>query len=176
MKKTNTNKKCKKHKRNRHTKNRATTRGGGRNWNNWSATIYITELMEDWNKIKLIERNFESIRNSELNKAIPNWEIVIQTTLKNKNTLNWLADTGSPRVLSISIQQKTSYKKRKTNNWRRKTYKRNSNVSIIGINQQSANSTWSSGSWNATNCNVLVVRHKPQNVTGRDIVANGDLL
>ena len=53
--------------------------------------------MEDWNKINLIERDFENIKNSELNKLTPNGEIIVQTTIKNKNTLNWLADTGSPR-------------------------------------------------------------------------------
>ena len=27
----------------------------------------------------------------------PHGEIIIETTVKNKNIINWLADTGSPR-------------------------------------------------------------------------------
>ena len=65
--------------------------------------MYITELMEDWNKINLIEREFKDVRNDELNNTTPHGEIIIQTTPKNKNKLNCLADTGSPRSF-IDIQ------------------------------------------------------------------------
>ena len=60
-------------------------------------TMYIKELMEDWNKINLIERDFKDVRNSELNNTTPHGETIKQTTLKNKKKLNCLVDTGSPR-------------------------------------------------------------------------------
>ena len=47
-------------------------------------TMYITELMEDWNKINLIERDFKDIRNHDLNNTTPQGEIIIQTTLKKR--------------------------------------------------------------------------------------------
>ena len=52
--------------------------------------------MEDWRKINLIEREFKETKNFELNNLTPNGKIIIQTTLNKNNTLNWLADTGSP--------------------------------------------------------------------------------
>ena len=60
-------------------------------------TMCITELMEDWKKINLIERDFKETKNFELNNMNPNGEIIIQTTLNKNNELNWLADTESPR-------------------------------------------------------------------------------
>ena len=66
-------------------------------------TMYFTELMEGWNKTNLIERDFRDVRNDELNNKTPYGEIIIPTTLKNKNKLNWLADTGSPHSF-IDIQ------------------------------------------------------------------------
>ena len=60
-------------------------------------TMYITELMEDWKKINLIERDFKETKNFELNSMTPNGEIIIQKTLNKNKELNWLADTGSPR-------------------------------------------------------------------------------
>ena len=59
--------------------------------------MYITELMEDWKKINLLEREFKERKNFELNNMTPNGEIIIQTTINKNNELNWLADTGSPR-------------------------------------------------------------------------------
>ena len=66
-------------------------------------TMYIRELMEDWNRINLIEKNFKNTRNSEINNKTSRGEIIIQTKLKNKNTINWLADKRSPRSF-IDIQ------------------------------------------------------------------------
>ena len=60
-------------------------------------TMYITELMEDWNKINYIEKEFKEIKKHDLNNTTQQGEIIIQTTIKNNNKLNWLADTGSPR-------------------------------------------------------------------------------
>ena len=59
-------------------------------------TMYITKIMEDWNKINLIAGDFKDVWNDEPNNTNPHGEKVIQTTLKYKNKLNWLADTGSP--------------------------------------------------------------------------------
>ena len=47
------------------------------------STMYITELIEDWNEINLIQRKFENI-NWDTNKATPKGEIIIQTTLKKQ--------------------------------------------------------------------------------------------
>ena len=93
--------------------------------------MYITELIEDWNKINLIERDFRDIRNHDLNNTTPQGEIIIQTTLKNNSKLNWLAD-----------------------------------IPIIGQFQMELRS----GSMTAKNCYILVVKHKSQNLMGRDIL------
>ena len=80
---------------------------------NLETTIYITELRKDWNKINLVERTFENIKNSDIYKATPNGEIIIQTTLESKNKLNWLADTGSPRsVVDINTAEDNIQKER----------------------------------------------------------------
>ena len=101
---TNTNKKCEKSKRNGHTSDRSTTGRRRRNGKiDPEATMYITELMEDWNTINLIERDFENIKKTEINKMTPPGEIIIQTTLKYKKIIKWLADTGSTRSF-IDIQ------------------------------------------------------------------------
>ena len=68
-------------------------------------TMYITEQMEDWNKINLIERDFKDIRNHDLNNTTPQGEIIIQTTLKNNSKLNWLADTGSTKHKKMDFQK-----------------------------------------------------------------------
>ena len=62
------------------------------------STMYITELMRDWNKINLIERDFKDIRKHDINNTTPQGEFIIQTTLKNNSKLSSLADAGSPRT------------------------------------------------------------------------------
>ena len=58
-------------------------------------TMYITELMEDWNKINYIEKEFKE-KNNDLNNTTEQGGIIILTTIKNNNIVNWLADNGSP--------------------------------------------------------------------------------
>ena len=60
-------------------------------------TMYIKELMEDWNTVNLIERHFKNTKNSILNNTTSHGEIIIQLKTKNNYTINWLADTGLPR-------------------------------------------------------------------------------
>ena len=66
-------------------------------------TMYIGELMEDWSTINLIQGDFKNTKNSILNNKTPYGEIIIQTKTKSNYTINWLADTGSPRSL-LDIQ------------------------------------------------------------------------
>ena len=73
-------------------------------------TMCITELMEDWNKINLIEREFKETKNCDINNRTPHGEILIQTIINNVNKLNWLADTGSPGVSLTSRQLMNYYK------------------------------------------------------------------
>ena len=54
-------------------------------------TRYITELMEDWNKVNLIEGDFKNFRNREMNITTPNGEEIIQTKLQYKSIINLLA-------------------------------------------------------------------------------------
>ena len=134
-------------------------------------TMYITELIEDWNKINLIERDFKNIKNSELNITTPHGEIIIQTALRNKSTLNWLVDTGSPRsFIDIQrteelIQEEKQMKLEEYNGYMKLKCFSNKDKPIIGQIQMELQS----GSWTATNCNILVVEHKSQNLMGRDI-------
>ena len=44
-------------------------------------TMYLTEFMEDWNKINYIEKEFKEIKNHDLNNTTQQGEIIIQTTI-----------------------------------------------------------------------------------------------
>ena len=134
--------------------------------------MYITELIEDWNKIILIERDFKDIRNHDLNNTTPQGETIIQITLKNNSKLNWLADTGSPRTfIDINtteelIQKEKNIKLEDYNGYMKIKCFNNQDIPIIGQIQMELRS----GSWTAKNCNILVVKHKSQNLVGRDIL------
>ena len=136
-------------------------------------TIYIRELMEDWSSVNLIEREFKSTKNSFLNNKTPTGEIIIQTKTENNFTINWLADTGSPRsfidmqTAKELLQQNSQIKIEKYNNNTKFKCFNNNDIPIIGQLQLEINS----GSWTATNCIILVVEHKSQNLMGRDILA-----
>ena len=135
-------------------------------------TMYITELMENWNTINLIERDFKNIENTETKNMNPQGEIILQTTLKNKNIIIWLANTGSPRSF-IDIQTAKDLNEKETN-LRIENYDRqikfkcfnNKDISIKGQLQMKPRS----GSRKATNCNVLVVDYKSQKYMGRDML------
>ena len=133
--------------------------------------MYITELMEDRNKINFIERDFKDIRNQDPNNTTPQAEIIIQATLKNNSKLNWLADTGSPRTfINMHTAEELIYKYK---NLKLEDYNgylnfkcfNNQDILIIGQIQMELRS----GSWTAKNYNILVVKHKSQNLMGRDI-------
>ena len=99
---------------------------------------------------------------------IENW---VETTT-NKLKIQWLADTVSPRSFitkeqankimeynpDVQLQQYTSQIKYKCFN--------NNNIKIEG----EMNLTLQSGSWTAQNCKILVVGHKTNNLTGRDVL------
>ena len=136
-------------------------------------TMYITELMEDWNKINLIERDFKETKNWDINNRTPHGEILIQTIINKTHKLDWLADTGSPRSF---IDIKTANEILQNNNkMNMEPYNgqmkfkcfNNQDIPIIGQIHMELHS----GSWTAKNCNILVVKHGSQNLMGKDILA-----
>ena len=135
-------------------------------------TMYVTELMEDWNKTNLFERDFKDVRNDELNNTTPHGEIIIQTTLKEKNKFNWLADSGSPRsFIDIQtaeelIQKDKNLKLEDYNGYMKFKCFNNKDIQIIDQLQMELQS----GSRTAKNCNIFVVELKSQNLMGRDIL------
>ena len=136
-------------------------------------TMYITELMEDWKKINLIEREFKETKNLELNNLTANGEIIIQTTLNKNNELNWLADTGSPRsFIDINtanelIQNNKNMSLEPYNGQMKFKCFNNQDIASIGQIQMELHS----GSWTAKNCNILVVKHRSQNLMRRDVLS-----
>ena len=135
--------------------------------------MYITELMEDWNKVNLIEREFKEIKNNEISNRTPHGEIIIQTTINKVNKLCWLADTGSPRsfiditTASELLQSNTNLEMKPYNKQMKFKCFNNKDIPIEGQIQIELQS----GSWTARNCNILVVKHGSQNLMGRDILA-----
>ena len=135
--------------------------------------MFKTELMEDWKKINLIEREFKETKNFELNNMTLNGEIIIQTTLNKNNELNWLADTGSPRnFLDINTANELFQNNK---NMSLEPYKgpmkfkcfNNQDIPIIRQIQMELHS----GSRTAKNCNILVVKHRSRNLMGRDVLS-----
>ena len=125
-------------------------------------TMYITDFMADWNTINIIEREFKNIKNAEINNMTPYGEIIIQTTLRNKNIINWLAATESSRsFIDIQTAEDLFQKER---NMRIEKYGgqmkfkccNNKDIPMVGQFQMDL----SSDSWKATKCNMLVVEHK----------------
>ena len=132
--------------------------------------IYIRELKEDWSTINLIERDFKKTKNSILKNKTSYGEIIIQTKTKNNYTRHWLADTGSPRsIIDIQTAEDLLQKEKQTkledyNGYTKIKCFNNNDITIIGQLQLELNS----GSWTAKNCIILVVKHKSQNLMGRD--------
>ena len=123
-------------------------------------------------KNNLIERDFKDIRHHDLNNTTPQGEIIKQTILKNNSKLNRLADTGSPRTFidihtaEELIQKDKNMKLEDYNGYMKFKSFNNQEIPIIGQIQMELRS----GSWRAKNCNILVVKHKSQNLMGRDIL------
>ena len=135
------------------------------------SALYIKELSEDWAGINHIApESFTEVQNVQLNTALPK-EIWVETTT-NKQKIQWLADTGSPRSFitkeqankimkcnpEVKLQQYTSQTKYNCFN--------NNKIKIEG----QMNITLHSGSWTAQSCKILVVGHKTNNLTGRDVL------
>ena len=132
-------------------------------------TMYITE---DWNKINYIEKEFKEIKNHDLNSTTQQGEIIIQTTIKDNNKINWLADTGSPRsfvdiTTTNELLQNNKHMILEPYNGQMK-FKcfNNQDIPILGQLQTQLQS----GSWTARNCNILVVKQRSQNLMGRDVL------
>ena len=135
-------------------------------------TMYITELMEDWNKINLIERDFKETKNWDINNRTPRGEILIQTTINKTHKLDWLAETRSPRSF---IDIKTANEILQNNNkMNMEPYNgqmkfkcfNNQDIPIIGQIHMELHS----GSWTAKHCNILVVKHGSQQNEGKKIL------
>ena len=92
---------------------------------------------------------------------------------KGKNTeVDWLADTGSPRSFLEYTKAKEITKRNKERKItmfdEKSRYKcfNNQDIKILGV----LHITLKSGAWTANNCRILLVKHLPQPVMGRDIL------
>ena len=86
--------------------------------------------------------------------------------------MDWLADTGSPRSFMEHAQAEDITNKNKASRIttfdEKSRYKcfNNQDIKISGV----LHITLKSGAWTAKNCNILLVKHLPQPVMGRDIL------
>ena len=133
--------------------------------------LYIRELTEDWADVNhIIPNAFNPIKNSTPNKRHPE-EIWVETKTSNKQTVRWLADTGSPRSFLTLEKAKEIIKnnpKLALHPYKSPTQYRcfnNNNIKVEGTLQL----TLQSGSWSARDCQVLVVQHKTNNLMERGI-------
>ena len=136
------------------------------------SALYIRDVTEDWADLNhIIPSTFNPIKNSSLNKTHPE-EIWIETRKTNNQAVHWLADTGSPRSFLTPEKAKEILKenpKIALQPYKSKTQYRcfnNNNIKVEGTLQL----TLQSGSWTARHRPVLVVRHKTNNLKGRDIL------
>ena len=135
------------------------------------AALYIKELMEDWssvNKIRPVE--VKKINTISVNKTTGG-ECWVKTNGKNTE-VDWLADTGSPRSFLEYTKAKEITKQNKESKItmfdEKSRYKcfNNQDIKILGV----LHITLKSGAWTAKNCRILLVKHLPQPVMGRDIL------
>ena len=134
------------------------------------AALYIKELTEDWANVNLIRpTTFHTEKNSVINIK-GTGEFWVATTTNNKRIV-WLADTGSPRtfmnkelanelLLHISKAKIVPYKEQQEkfkcfNNKQIKT------EGVLHLDLES-------GTWNAPDCQILLVENKMNNIMGRD--------
>ena len=134
------------------------------------ATLYLKELTEDWANINPIRpKTYKLVRNIIVNKK-QNDEIWIKTRCNNSETIERLADTGSPRSF---INQSTA-KKLMTKNPNIKIEQYNENkryrcfnnkeIKIRGVIHMGI----TSGDWLAKRCQILIVEQNTTNLMGRD--------
>ena len=136
------------------------------------SALHIRELTEDWADVnRIIPSSFNPLTNSPLNKTHPE-ELWVETRTTYNQTVHWLADTGSPRSFLTLEKSKEILKdnpKLALQPYKSNTQYRcfeNNNIKVEGTLQLPLES----GSWTARDCQVLVVRHKTNNLMGRDIL------
>ena len=138
---------------------------------NAEAALYIKELMEDWSSVNTIRPVvLKKINSISLNNEAGG-ECWVKTKYNNI-LMDWLADTGSPRTFMEHAKAKEITNKNKASRIttfdEKSRYKcfNNQNIKISGV----LHITLKSGAWTAKNCNILLVKHLPQTVRGRDIL------
>ena len=139
------------------------------------AALCMKQIIDEWANVNLIRQTtFYEERNSTINtdKTAEFW---VATNFDNEQ-IHWFADTGSQRSfmnLFISIAQQLVKKTSKAriipyNNSEKYRCFKNQQNNITSILQMDLES----GSWNATNRQVLLVEKKTQNVMGHQILLN----
>ena len=135
------------------------------------AALYIKELTEEWANVNLIRSTtFHAEKNSVINNE-GTGEFWVATTTNNKRIV-WLADAGSPRtfmnketanelLLHISKAKIVPYKEKE----KFKCFN-NKQIKI----EEVLHLDLKSGSWNAPDCQILLVENKTNNIMGRDIL------
>ena len=135
------------------------------------AALYIKELIEDWSSVNTIRpMEVKKINTIAFNKSTGG-ECWVKTN-GNNTELDWLADTGSPRsflenkkateITKPNIENKITTFNEKS---RYKCFN-NEDIKILGV----LHITLKSGAWTAKDCRILLVKHLPQPVMGRDIL------
>ena len=116
------------------------------------AALYIKELMGDWSSVN-------TIRSVELKK--------INTISVNKTTGGecWVKTNGHTKAKEITKQNKESKITMFDEKSRYKCFN-NQDIKILGV----LHITLKSGAWTAKNCRILLVKHLPQPVMGKDIL------
>ena len=135
------------------------------------AALYIKELMEDWSSVNTIRPvEVKKINTISVNRTTGG-ECWVKTNGKNTE-VDWLADTGSPRSFLEYTKAKEITKQNKESKITifdgKSRYKcfNNQDIKILGV----LHITFESGAWTAKNCRILLVKHLPQPVMGRDIL------
>ena len=135
-------------------------------------TIYIQEVFDCWNTVKLINpKLFHSAQPHKLSRRITD-EIWIETS-SDTTEIDWLADTGSPRSFVCKTEAERILRHCKSAKWKHPTgcqtqYRCFNNIEIpitgnIQLNLRS-------GHRKATNNEILVVDANTVNLLGRDIL------
>ena len=135
------------------------------------AALYIKELMEDWSSVNTIRPVvLRKISSISFNKDAGG-ECWVKAKCNNI-VMDWLADTGSPQSYMEHAQAKDITNKNKASRITtfdeksRYKYFDNQDIKVSGV----LHITLKSGAWTAKNCNILLVKHLPQPVMGRDII------
>ena len=138
---------------------------------NAEPALYIKELKEDWSSVNTIRPvELKKINSISFNKEAGG-ECWVKTKCNNI-VMDWLADTGSTRSLMEHAKAKEITNKNKASRIttfdEKSRYKcfNSQDIKISGV----LHITLKSGAWTANNCSILLVKHLPQPVMGRDIL------